>query len=55
MNAVVAEAGLAKGTFYVHFADRDAFLDALHERFHANIGRGDRCGGRETFRTAPSG
>jgi AcrR family transcriptional regulator len=39
VNAVVAEAELAKGTFYVHFADRDAFLDALHERFHANIGR----------------
>ena len=39
VNAVVAEAGLAKGTFYVHFADRDAFLDALHERFYANIAR----------------
>ena len=37
VNAVVAEAGLAKGTFYVHFADRDTFLDALHERFYANI------------------
>jgi AcrR family transcriptional regulator len=39
VNAVVAEAGLAKGTFYVHFADRDAFLDALHERFYASIAR----------------
>jgi AcrR family transcriptional regulator len=38
VNAVVVEAGLAKGTFYVHFADRDAFLDALHERFHATLG-----------------
>ena len=37
VNAVVAEAGLAKGTFYVHFTDRDGFLDALHERFYANI------------------
>jgi TetR/AcrR family transcriptional regulator, transcriptional repressor for nem operon len=34
VNRVVAEAGLAKGTFYVHFADRDAFVDALHARFH---------------------
>jgi TetR/AcrR family transcriptional regulator, transcriptional repressor for nem operon len=37
VNAVVAEAGVAKGTFYVHFTDREAFLDALHERFYANI------------------
>jgi TetR/AcrR family transcriptional repressor of nem operon len=34
VNRVVAVAGVAKGTFYVHFADRDAFLSALHERFH---------------------
>lgn len=34
VNRVVAEAGVAKGTFYVHFADRDAFVDALHARFH---------------------
>lgn len=34
VNRVVAEAGLAKGTFYVHFADREAFVDALHARFH---------------------
>jgi TetR/AcrR family transcriptional regulator, transcriptional repressor for nem operon len=37
VNRVVAEAGVAKGTFYVHFADRDAFIDALHERFHARV------------------
>lgn len=37
VNAVVAEAGLAKGTFYVHFADRDAFVDALHQRFYATV------------------
>ncbi len=35
VNRVVREAGVAKGTFYVHFPDRDAFIDALHERFHA--------------------
>lgn len=37
VNQVVAEAGVAKGTFYVHFADRAAFVDALHERFHARV------------------
>jgi TetR/AcrR family transcriptional regulator, transcriptional repressor for nem operon len=37
VNRVVAEAGVAKGTFYVHFADRAAFVDALHERFHARV------------------
>ena len=37
VNRVVEEAGVAKGTFYVHFADRDAFVDALHERFHASV------------------
>jgi TetR/AcrR family transcriptional repressor of nem operon len=38
VNRVVAEAGVAKGTFYVHFHDRDAFIDALHERCHARVG-----------------
>jgi TetR/AcrR family transcriptional regulator, transcriptional repressor for nem operon len=37
VNRVVARAGVAKGTFYVHFADRAAFVDALHARFHARV------------------
>src|SRR5262245_54972133 len=37
VNRVVAQAGFAKGTFYVHFADREAFVDALHARFHARV------------------
>jgi AcrR family transcriptional regulator len=37
VNRVVAEAGVAKGTFYVHFQDRAAFVDALHQRFHARV------------------
>jgi AcrR family transcriptional regulator len=37
VNRVVAEAGVAKGTFYVHFADREAFVDALHLRFHEMV------------------
>jgi TetR/AcrR family transcriptional repressor of nem operon len=37
VNMVVARAGVAKGTFYVHFKDRAAFVDAMHERFHASV------------------
>lgn len=37
VNRVVAAAGVAKGTFYVHFPDRDAFLSALHRRFYDRI------------------
>lgn len=37
VNMVVARAGVAKGTFYVHFKDRTAFIDAMHARFHADI------------------
>lgn len=37
VNRVVAEAGVAKGTFYVHFENREAFVDALHARFHAGV------------------
>lgn len=37
VNRVVAAAGVAKGTFYVHFEDREAFVDALHERFHERV------------------
>lgn len=31
---ITSAAGHAKGTFYVHFPDRAAFLVALHQRFH---------------------
>jgi len=37
VNRVVSEAGVAKGTFYVHFADREGFIDALHARFHDRV------------------
>jgi AcrR family transcriptional regulator len=37
VNRVVAQAGVAKGTFYVHFSDREAFVDALHARFHERV------------------
>ncbi|MFC1410845.1 TetR/AcrR family transcriptional regulator [Streptacidiphilus sp. N1-12] len=39
VNRVVAVAGVAKGTFYVHFPDRDAFLSAMHQRFHEQAGQ----------------
>jgi AcrR family transcriptional regulator len=35
--AVVERAGVAKGTFYVYFADREVFVDALHQRFYARV------------------
>lgn len=34
---ITAAAGHAKGTFYVHFSDRSAFLVALHRRFHDDV------------------
>jgi TetR/AcrR family transcriptional repressor of nem operon len=37
VNMVVARAGVAKGTFYVHFKERAAFVDAMHARFHARV------------------
>jgi AcrR family transcriptional regulator len=37
VNMVVARAGVAKGTFYVHFKDRSAFVDTMHERFHGRV------------------
>jgi AcrR family transcriptional regulator len=36
--AVTAQAGVAKGTFYVYFPDREAFVDALHQRFFDQVG-----------------
>jgi AcrR family transcriptional regulator len=37
VNAIVKEAGVAKGTFYVHFADRAAFVDALRLSFRRRV------------------
>jgi AcrR family transcriptional regulator len=37
ISEVTREAGLAKGTFYVHFADRGALLVELHRRFHDDL------------------
>jgi AcrR family transcriptional regulator len=37
VNMVVTRAGVAKGTFYVHFQDRAAFVDAMHARFHTRV------------------
>lgn len=39
IDAVVREAGVAKGTFYVHFRDRDAFLLEVHRDFHDRLAR----------------
>src|SRR5258708_13938716 len=34
VNAIVAGAGVSKGTFFHHFPDRVSYLVALHRRFH---------------------
>jgi TetR/AcrR family transcriptional repressor of nem operon len=56
VDEIVRGAGVAKGTFYVHFKDRTAYLVAMHRQFHdqlyaAIIGQvGDRPPGRERLR-----
>ncbi|HEY2631599.1 MAG TPA: TetR/AcrR family transcriptional regulator [Solirubrobacteraceae bacterium] len=35
--AVAREAGVAKGTFYLYFQDRDSFIDGMHQRFYAHV------------------
>jgi TetR/AcrR family transcriptional regulator, transcriptional repressor for nem operon len=37
VNDVTQHAGIAKGTFYVHFADRAALVLALHRKFHDEL------------------
>jgi TetR/AcrR family transcriptional regulator, transcriptional repressor for nem operon len=34
VDRIVQRAGVAKGTFYLHFDDRSAFAVALYKRFH---------------------
>ncbi|MCO5994896.1 TetR/AcrR family transcriptional regulator [Actinoallomurus rhizosphaericola] len=36
--AVTSQAGVAKGTFYVHFTDRAAFIAAIERRFYDRVG-----------------
>ena len=37
VNAVVDTAGVAKGTFFHHFGDRNSYLVALHRQFHDRV------------------
>ena len=37
VDEVVDAAGVAKGTFYVHFSTREDYLVALHSRFHDGL------------------
>ncbi|HEX4723211.1 MAG TPA: TetR/AcrR family transcriptional regulator [Pseudonocardiaceae bacterium] len=37
VNVIVAEAGVAKGTFFHHFGDRSGFLVAVHREFHDRL------------------
>lgn len=38
VNAIVAEAGMAKGSFYQHWPSRAEYVRALHARFHDQLG-----------------
>ena len=42
VNAIVAEAGMAKGSFYQHWPSRTEYVRALHARFHDQLERIDR-------------
>jgi AcrR family transcriptional regulator len=37
VNAVVAAAGVSKGSFFHHFPDRASYLVAMHRRFHDTL------------------
>ena len=37
VNAIVAEAGMAKGSFYQHWPSRSEYLRTLHARFHDDL------------------
>ncbi len=37
VNDIVQRAGVAKGTFYVHFVDKSALLVSLHRRFYEQV------------------
>jgi AcrR family transcriptional regulator len=37
VNAIVAEAGMAKGSFYQHWPSRAEYVRALHTRFHDQL------------------
>jgi TetR/AcrR family transcriptional regulator, transcriptional repressor for nem operon len=37
VNAIVAQAGMAKGSFYQHWPSRAAYVRALHDRFHDRL------------------
>ena len=37
VNSIVAEAGMAKGSFYQHWPSRAEYVRALHARFHDEL------------------
>ena len=47
VNAVTREAGVAKGSFYLYFPNREAFIDALHQEFYARVTEAVTAAGSE--------
>lgn len=37
VNAITTEAQVAKGTYYVHFASREQYFEALHQWWHERL------------------
>lgn len=58
VNAIVAAAGVSKGTFFHHFPDRVSYLVDLHRRFHDTLfdevmaAIGDMAPGRDRLAVA---
>jgi len=51
VNNITTEAGVAKGTFYVHFPGRAEYLLALHQQFHER----NTAGMRDAVAARPPG
>jgi len=53
VDVIVAQARVAKGTFYVHFKDRAGYFVALHQYFHEQLRDAVRVASAGQARGAP--